>query len=319
MPAFAQLRFATSGSEAVQAAVRTARTATGRSLILMFSGHYHGWLDGLFRGTDARPSEGIPDAASSAYLTISWNDFDAVRDAFMQAGEEIAAVLMEPLPCNAGIFAPRVGFLEYVRDLAHSSGALVIFDEVITGFRVDLAGVQGVSGVTPDLAIVSKAMANGYPISAFGGTRDVMRVLDNRRTIHGGTFNGGGVSVAAASATITRLTALGPPLYERLTVLGQQLMKGICRSGARAGVSVEVAGPGPVFHVWFSDAPVVNYLDHLSADREKYARFAARLFDCGIWVLPSGRWHLSAAHSTDHVSETLQAVDSAFQLLVDAY
>ena len=205
VPSFEMLRPSMSGSEAVHGAIRLARAATGRSVVVKFAGHYHGWLDGVLGATRKLPpilpeSKGQPASTLAEVVALEWNDLDALRRTLTTSGDQIAAVIMEPYPCNGGVIPPAPGFVEAARELTRACGAVLIFDEVITGFRLGLDGAQGMLGVTPDLTVVAKAMANGVPIAAFGGRRDLMELLARGGVTHAGTYNAGGISVAAALA-----------------------------------------------------------------------------------------------------------------------
>ena len=321
VPAFERVRLSVSGSEGVHAALRLARAATGRQLVLKFAGHYHGWLDGVFTAT-SHAAPGFPESrgqgvsALAGISVIEWNDEHALREAFASAGSQFAAVIMEAIPCNQGVIYPRPGYLELVRELCDDAGAILIFDEVITGFRLGLGGAQELTGVVPDLAVVAKAMGNGFPISAFGGRADLMELVATNRVVHAGTYNGGGVSVAAAIATISRLTDPTLDAHERMRRLGARLMDGLRAAAARHGHRLVTQGPGPVFFAWLlDDGGVESYRDHLRADGTTYARWAELMLSLGIRTLPAGRWYLTAAHTDAHVDETLEMADRAFAAL----
>jgi glutamate-1-semialdehyde 2,1-aminomutase len=318
VPSFERIRLANSGSEAVQGALRAARAATGRQLIVKFDGHYHGWLDGIYSGVaplrpDGDPTTGQSLAAAAGYLSLPWNESSVLEQLFAERGTEIAAVIMEPLPCNGGVFAAAPGYLERARALTRAYGALLIFDEVISGFRLGLAGMQGRSGVIPDLSVVAKAMANGYPISAFGGNAEAMGSIEDNVAVHGGTYNGGASSVSAALATLARLEDETSSFYDRLDRLGRELMSEIVAAGNEAGFSVRASGPGSVFQLWFSEDEITDYGGHLRADHARYRQFAQALLNEGVAVLPSGRWHLSGAHGEAELDGTLAAVERAFR------
>jgi len=321
VPAFELVRLGSSGSEAVHAALRLARGVTGRPLVVKFAGHYHGWFDGVLAGTAHLPptlpeSRGQNPSALADLVLTDWNDIAALEALFASAGDRIAAVIMEPFPCNQGCMFPAPGYLEAVRRLTQSAGSLLIFDEVITGFRIGLGGAQEATGVTPDLGIVAKAMANGFPISAFGGRRELMDLASDNRVLHAGTFNGGGISVAAALATIRRLKDSDGEIHARLERLGGRLMEGLESLGAEHGHRMVTQGPGPVFFSWFlEEGGVDSYRDHLRADSARYARLAELMLAEGVRVIPAGRWYLNGAHSDEDVDRTLEAADAAFKRL----
>ncbi len=319
VPAFELVRLSMSGSEAIHAAVRLARGVTDRPLVVKFAGHYHGWFDGIYTAT-AHAGPALPESrgqlpsALAEVVVCDWNDPDGLDRLFGQMGDRIAAVIMEAIPCNQGVMFPHAGYLEHVRELTRREGALLIFDEVITGFRVGLAGAQGYTGVTPDLAVVAKAMANGFPISAYGGRRDLMEAVSSNRVLHAGTFNGGGISVAAALATIRELSE--PGVHERMHGLGRQLMTGLEDAAQRHGHRLVTQGPGAVFFAWFLDEGGVHtYRDHLRADTGKYARFAEQMLHRGVRLIPAGRWYLTNAHDQEAVDRTLEAAENVLRRL----
>ncbi len=323
VPAFERVRLGLTGSDAVHAALRLARAATGRSLVVKFAGHYHGWLDSVLTGTAHLPpglpeTAGQPLSALADIVVVDWNDEDVLRRIIVDAGDRLAAVIMEPMACNAGVIPPRAGYLELARELTSNAGALLVFDEVITGFRVAPGGAQEVFGVVPDLAVVAKALGNGFPISAFGGRADLMELVASNRAMHAGTFNGGGVSVAAANATLDVLLAEDGAGYAHMRALGLRLMEGLVERAAAAGRRLVAQGPGPVFYTWFlSDGGVESYRDHLRADSAAYARLAEQLAHEGVRVIPTGRWYLTTAHTGADVDRTLDAVERAL-LRLDA-
>jgi len=321
VPSFEMVRLSSSGSEAVHAAVRLARGATGRPLIIKFAGHYHGWFDEMLttrvHAGQAQPESlgQLPEALANIRV-CGWNDVEAINRLFAEEGDRVAAVIMEAIACNQGVIYPAPAYLEHVRELTRRADALLIFDEVVTGFRVGLAGAQGLTGVTPDISVVAKAMANGYPISAFGGRRDLMDLVATNKVLHAGTFNGGGVPVAAALATIGTLQAAAPQVYERMAELGERLAVGLRAAATRYGFRLVVQGPGPVLFAWFLEAGEVrSYAEHLQADFVLYARFAELMLDAGVRVIPAGRWYLTAAHDEETIEQTLLAADHAFSRL----
>jgi glutamate-1-semialdehyde 2,1-aminomutase len=313
---FERVRIGLSGSEAVHGALRTARAATGRSLVVKFAGHYHGWLDSIFTATSHVPpaapeTAGQPEAAIADLAAVEWNDAASVREVFGRYGTDIAAVIIEPLPCNSGVIPAAPGFLELVRGLCDESGALLVFDEVITGFRIGLGGAQADLPVDADLAVVAKALGNGFPVSAFGGRADVMEQISTNHALHAGTYNGGGVSVAAALATTEVLTA-DAGAYARMASLGGQLMEGLLSLGARHGHRIVAQGPGPVFFCWFLDeGGVTSFRDHQRANFARYARFAELMLDQGVRLIPAGRWYLTCSHRQADIDRTLEGIDRA--------
>jgi glutamate-1-semialdehyde 2,1-aminomutase len=320
VPAFDVVRLSVSGSEAVHAALRLARAVTGRPLVVKFAGHYHGWFDTIYTGT-AHLGPAVPESAGQGVsaladvLVCDWNERDPLDELFAAYGDQIAAVIMEAIPCNQGVLFPDPGYLEHVRELTARAGALLIFDEVITGFRIGLGGAQELTGVTPDLAVVAKAMANGFPISAFGGPADLMEPVTANRAVHAGTFNGGGISVAASLATIRELDET-EGIHARMHALGQRLMDGLRAAAAQHGQRLVAQGPGAVFFAWLLDeGEVTSYRDHLRADGARYARFAELMLSEDVRIIPAGRWYLTAAHDEAAIDQTVAAAERAFAQL----
>lgn len=318
-PSLERVRFASSGSEAVHAALRVARAATDRMLVVKFAGHYHGWFDGMFTSTSQQrwklpDSRGQPLSSLAEVVVIEWNDEEALGELFRDFGDQVAAVIMEPYQCNAGVFYPRRGYLELVRSLTREYGALLVFDEVITGFRIGIGGAQAELGISPDLTVLAKAMANGYPIAAFGGRGDVMELAASNTAVHAGTYNGNGVVVAAALATIAELSS--DPPYAEMRRLGTMLMEALVAAAARHGHQLLTRGPGPVFFAWFAtNGQMTSYSEYLRADFAKYARFAERMLEAGVRVIPAGRWYLSAAHRERDIEQAVEASEAAFAAL----
>ncbi len=325
VPCIEMVRYNCSGSEAVAAAVRLARAYTGRAKVVRFPGHYHGWLDEELVSTHPpadRQSAPVPESAgqlasSTAHLVVApWNDAAALERLLAAHRGEIAAVLMEPIMCNSGVIMPAAGYLERVRTLCTQYGAALIFDEVITGFRVHLGGAQALLGVTPDLAVFGKAMANGFPISCVGGRREIMELISSGAVTHAGTFNGNPLGVAAALATLDELERDGGAVYGHLRHAGQRLMRGIREAAAARGIPVLVQGPGPVFYMWFTDQPAIGgYADSARVSRAAYASFAAAMVTAGVRVIPGGRWYVSYSHSDADVDQTLDAVARALDAI----
>lgn len=314
--------FANSGTEIVQVALRLARAYTGRLKFLKFEGHYHGWEDSVLvsyhpasseiakaRGTPIGVGEG--QRPHDDVFVIEWNDRKAVQDAFAQHGNEIGAVICEPLLCNSGCIPPLPGFLQFLRDITERYGALLIFDEVITGFRLGLAGAQGRYGVVPDLATYAKAIGGGLPLSALAGRRHLMNLIADGRVVHAGTLNGNPMALAAAKATLGVLAQGGGSIYHSLLQRGMRLRNGIESRLKRQGYDVVVRGEELVFHVSFMDRPANCYRDLLRADVTEYSNLALALLDEGVAVLPDGRWYVSLAHTDDVIDETLAALDRA--------
>jgi glutamate-1-semialdehyde 2,1-aminomutase len=323
VPSVEAVRFTSSGSEAVHAAIRIARAATGRWKVVRFEGHYHGWLDTIYVGERPAPegpaapaipgTRGQPAGALQDVIVLPWNDMEALRAAGHLYRGQLAAVIHEPILCNTGVIPPRPGYVEAIREWCDRERAVLIFDEVITGFRVASGGAQSLLGVTPDLTIFGKAVANGFPLSAVGGRRDVMDLLATGAVLHGGTYNGNPPAMAAARATLDALSADGGAAYRTMTEVGRSLMNGLRAAGEEMGVPVLVQGPGPVFHMWISTRDAIE--DPRAARAEgaaEYAVFIEAMVRRGVRPIPGGRWYVSTAHTPDHVAQTLRAAREAF-------
>lgn len=321
VPCFEMVRYNCTGSEAVAAAVRLARAYTGRAKIVRFAGHYHGWFDEQLVSTHPAPDDdavarlesvGQVPSAADHLIVAPWNNTVALERLFDEHAREIAGVLMEPIMCNSGVIMPSEGYLERARALCSQHDAVLIFDEVITGFRVHLGGAQALLGVIPDVAVFGKAMANGFPLSCLGGRRDIMEMIASGGVVHAGTFNGNPLGVAAALATLDELERDGGAAYRRLTTTGQRLMRGIREVATARGIPVLLQGPGPVFYMWFTDAPsVTDYRSSARVSRESYHRFSAALLASGVRVIPGGRWYVTCSHTEEDVDRTIEAVGAA--------
>jgi glutamate-1-semialdehyde 2,1-aminomutase len=327
VPCAERVAFTSSGSEAVQAVLRLARAYTGRNLILKFEGNYHGWLDSVllsYRGgvedlgslDDLRVhlnSKGqVPNSVENV-VVAPWNDIDRLKQILEKRGHEIAAVITEPVVCNSGSLMPRPGFLESLRTLTQECGALLIFDEIITGFRMAPGGAQSVFGVTPDMATFGKALGGGLPISAFAGRTDVMEMMVTGGVAYGGTFNGNPLSLAAALATLEELSAHDGAALIQANHAGQAIAKGIAAAGAEYGLPVIVTGFGAAISVHFTKlSEVRSYRDYLESDQQMLTRYLRGILDEGIYLLPDGRMYVSAVHTEREVDQTVEAARKVF-------
>jgi glutamate-1-semialdehyde 2,1-aminomutase len=310
--------YANSGTEIVQVALRLARAITGRKKYLKFEGHYHGWSDEALVSYHPRARDPVntPVAVGAGQLphdtvvVATWNDRDSVARIFDEQAGEISAVLFEPLLANSGCIPPEPGFLEFLRETSSRHKALLIFDEVITGFRIDLGGAQGRWGLMPDLATYAKAVGGGVPLSALAGRQEFMKHIADGEVAHAGTLNGNPLSLAAARATLGVLAAGNGSLYHLMRARADRLREGINAALQKAGLQVVLSGDGPVFQISFMEKPARNYRDTLAADTAIYSDFAVALLNRGVLVLPDGRWYVSAAHSEEDIDRTLEVVRS---------
>ena len=318
VPCADRVRFNCTGSEVVQAALRLSRAATGRSIVIKFEGHYHGWFDNVLWSVAPSPDQygpvdapaSIPASAGQDLLAgrhtevLPWNNLELLS-ARLKRGD-VAAVIMEPAMCNTSTIFPAEGYLEGVREVCSDMGTVLIFDEVITGFRVAPGGAQQYFGVTPDLATFGKAIANGFPVSCLAGRGDLMDMLV-ADVMHGGTYNAQPASMAAVIATLTELDK--EETFDVLNARGNRLMVGIARALKEADIQARVAGLPQIFHVGFGvDDPVVDYRSSLQADREQYIKFTEALHYKGVRALERGAWFLSTAHTDGVIDATIEAV-----------
>jgi glutamate-1-semialdehyde 2,1-aminomutase len=326
VPCAERVRFGSSGTEVIQAAMRLARAATGRQTIVKFEGHYHGWLDNVqWSVSPAKEACGPPerpvkmaatrgqDPTSGENLDIlGWNNLAAVEERLARG--DVAAVIMEPAMCNTSAIAPRSGYLERVREVCTKTGAILIFDEVITGFRLSAGGAQKLLGVTPDLATFGKAIANGFPVAALAGKGPLMDLFVHGGVMHGGTYNGHPVNMAATVATLTELKK--GPVYSTIEKQGRRLMDGISEILRSSGIPARVQGFPGIFHVAFGDStPIETYRDTFALDRARYVRFTTALLERGVRALERGAWFLSSVHDDGVIDRTLEAAESAAQLI----
>ncbi len=321
IPCAELVRFSTSGSEANHAALRVARAVTGRQKFIRFEGHYHGWFDNVAFGINGSSLEalgdreapnalpwtqGLPMRAREEFILLPWNDLALVERVVAQQHAEIAAIITEPIMCNIGCIEPQTGFLQGLRALCDHYGIALIFDEVITGFRVHLGGAQAYYSVTPDLAVFAKAMANGYPISALVGKRAWMQPIAEGSVIHAGTTNAGNPSVAAAKATIEVMQR--ERVHEKLHRLGKRLQAGLRKAAQETGHDVLVQGPGPVLNMAFTSLPCARDMrDTFAFDKARLGRFVYGLQEEGIRILSRGTWYLSAAHTEEDIDRAVWA------------
>lgn len=314
-----------SGSEATFHAIRLARAATGRQKILKFQGLYHGFHDYVLRNVISAPeqigkrdpaSAGMLEAAVDATIVCRYNDSESVREAFAQQGEQIAAVIVEPIAHNSPSIMPADGFLADLRAVCDSYGAVLIFDEIITGFRHHIGGYQAICGVTPDLATLAKAIANGYPVAAVAGKRELMEQYNTTATgkvTFAGTYNGGAVGMAAALSTIETLER--EPVHEHLFALGERMRQGLREISAELGVPTVVSGYGSLYAMLFMEGPLESYDDVIRNDKELFVAYRKELVRRGILEMPEniGRNHISYSHTDQDIDRALEVSREALQ------
>jgi glutamate-1-semialdehyde 2,1-aminomutase len=321
VPDIDRVIFSNTGSEAVQAALRLARAFTGRPLFVKFEGHYHGWFNNVlvsYRPRAVDPVEPLPTCGGQPphefadTLVLPWNDVPALERAFAEHPGQIAAVLTEPMLANSGSCMPDPGYLEAVIDLCRRHGAVSVFDEVITGFRLALGGAREFYGLQPDLSVYAKALAAGFCLSAVAGRGDIFGVLDDGRTIHAGTYNGNPINLAAGVATIRTLAI--PGTFDRMHAHGLAIRGRIESTAADCGIPLATTGTGTVFSVHFGlSSPPRDYRETLAASAARYADFRLALLARGVHVLPDGRWYIGAVHGDAELAHTLDAVAAAVQ------
>jgi glutamate-1-semialdehyde 2,1-aminomutase len=326
VPSAQLCRFGLGGSEMVQAAMRLARATTGRNLILRFEGHYHGWYDNVLisvappldkAGPREQPNV-VPGTAGQTqssledFVVLPYNDLALVEELFARQGEELACIMLEPMMCNTGAILPEPGYLQGLRRLCDQYGALLYFDETITGFRLSLAGAQGYFGVTPDLSTFAKAMAGGFANAALVGKRDLM-IRFAQDVNHSGTFNSNIISMAASVAAIAELERDHGAVYRHINKLGTQLMEGLADLGRRLEIPLHVQGLPCAFHLSFNEQPPIrDYRDWAAnCDKERYSEFTLAMLSNGVRLIGRGIWYLSAAHTEEHVAQTLAAAEKS--------
>jgi glutamate-1-semialdehyde 2,1-aminomutase len=319
-PSIDLVRFVSSGTEATMTALRLARAFTRRDTILKFDGGYHGHADGLLVQAGSGPltlgqpdSPGVPTAAAAQTLSVPYNDVAAVRDAFNAHPGQIAAVIVEPVAGNMGVVPPEPGFLEHVRTLTREQGALLIFDEVITGFRIALGGAQERFRITPDLTCLGKIVGGGLPVGAYGGRREIMELVSPLGPVYqAGTLSGNPLAMVAGLATLRLLTE--PGVYDHLERLSARLVDGMGEAARAAGVAYTANRVGSMFTGFFTATPVTGYASAKRSSTRRYARFFHAMLERGVYLAPSQfeAGFLSLAHAEADIEATLKAAAAAF-------
>jgi glutamate-1-semialdehyde 2,1-aminomutase len=319
LPSVEMVRLVSSGTEAAMSAIRLARGYTGRDAILKFEGCYHGHSDALLaRGAGSGVatlgipgSPGVTEGAARDTLTVAYNDLAAARTAFAERAGEVAAVIVEPVAANMGVVPPEPGFLEGLRELCTAHRSILIFDEVITGFRLAYGGAQGHFSITPDLTVLGKVMGGGFPCAAFGGRRDVMELLAPAGPVYqAGTLSGNPVAMAAGIAAVDLARERNP--YPELVKAAEELAAGLEGGFDRAGIQATVNRIETMLSVFFTRGPVRAFDHARAADHERFARFFHHVLDRGVYLPPSGfeMWTLSTTHGPQEIERTLEAASS---------
>lgn len=327
----ATVRFASSGTEIDQLLFRTMRGFTGRPKILKFEGHYHGWMDSVNwsvhppldqAGPEDAPvpvgeSEGMDQATADSLVICQWNDLELLEKAFADHPGQIAGIIMEPILANTNCIMPVPGYMEGAQRICRENGALLAFDEVITGFRVAAGGAQELLGIIPDLAVYAKSMAGGFPISMIVGRRDVMDLIGDGTVYHGGSFNSNVMSIAATYASLKYIKEQGDAFYESMNAKGLRLMNGLRDVAKSLESDLHVQGLGSVFAISFTTKQeIINWRDHArNCDSEKYTRFAKEMLKHGIRLASNSRIHLSSAHTDEDIDKTVAAAAAVLPTL----
>jgi glutamate-1-semialdehyde 2,1-aminomutase len=320
VPSIERVRLVSSGTEATMTAIRLARGFTGRNVIVKFEGCYHGHADALLvkAGSGAltfgHPSSaGVPAETAAHTLVLAYNDIDAVRDAFRQRSAEIAGVIVEPVAGNMNLVVPAPGFLDALRSECTNHGALLIFDEVMTGFRVALGGAQARYGIRPDLTTLGKVIGGGLPLAALGGRREIMEKLAPLGPVYqAGTLSGNPLAVAAGLATLKLVAE--PRLLERIEATTRALVEGLNAEARKAGIAFCAQSIGSMFGLYFRAAPPQSYAQVMECDRERFNRFFHAMLDAGVYLAPSAyeAGFVSAAHAEAEIDATLAAARRTF-------
>lgn len=323
------VKLASTGSDAVHGALRLARAYTGKTKVIKFEGHYHGWLDSVYishipdslqywglRNSPRKllESAGQPESVLSDLIILPWNDLEILEKIIRTRYFEIAAVIMEPIMANFGLIMPKKGYLEGVREITKKYGALLIFDEVITGFRIALGGAQEYFGVTPDISTFGKAVGGGVPLGGYGGRKEIMDFVAQKKCVEAGTFNTNSLEIAAGLACVSELEKGGT--YERLTKLGKRLSTEMKKIADRLNIPFQIQGPGPMFGIRFAREKAMDARDAVeSRYAGLYPKFRSLLLEKGVHTFPTekGEWYLSTVHTEEDIEKTLNAIEDSFK------
>jgi glutamate-1-semialdehyde 2,1-aminomutase len=321
MPSIEMIRFVSSGTEAVMSAIRVARAATGRQLVVKFDGCYHGHADPMLVAAGSgvatlgqADSAGVPPAAVSATTSLPYNDEGAARAFFADRGAEVAAVVVEPIAGNMGLVLPAPAFLHALRELTASAGALLIFDEVMTGFRVAKGGAQSVYGVVPDLTCLGKVIGGGLPAAAYGGRADLMREVAPLGPVYqAGTLSGNPLAMAAGAATLRLLFVDGA--YDELALRSRQVAQGLQEAAIACDVAVQTAVAGGMWGFFFNDSPVVDYSTAKQSDADQFRRFFHACLSRGVYLPPSAyeACFMSLEHDAESLARTIDVFRTALR------
>jgi glutamate-1-semialdehyde 2,1-aminomutase len=317
------VRMVNSGTEATMSAIRLARGATGRDLVIKFDGCYHGHADTLLVAAGSGVatlgipgSPGVPEAVAQATLSLPFNDIDAVKKVMADKGDKVAGVIVEPVAGNMGLVAPEEGFLNVLRELTEAHGTVLIFDEVMTGFRVAYGGAQSIYGITPDLSCFGKVIGGGLPVAAYGGKKEIMSQIAPQGSIYqAGTLSGNPIAMAAGIATLKQLRI--PGVYETLNEKSKRLITGLGNAAQKAGIAARVAHVGSMLGMFFTDQNVANFDDAKTCDLELFSKFYQGMRQHGIYIAPSQFevLFLSTAHNDEHIDATINAAEQVLEKL----
>lgn len=318
-----RVRFVNSGTEACMSCVRLARGHTGRKKIIKFEGCYHGHVDSLLvkAGSGALTlgnpdSAGIPAELAGLTIVLPYNDTEALQAAFAKHGDDLAGVIVESYPANCGLILPKSGFLKELRRLCDAHDSVLIFDEVMTGFRLALGGVQSIEGLTPDLTAMGKVIGGGLPVGAFGGKREIMEKLAPLGPVYqAGTLSGNPLAMAAGLAALEELEETEP--FAQLDALGQRLAAGLKAAAAEKGLPLQVPQVGSMFALFFTDKPVQNYDEAVGSETTHFRKLFRHALDHGVYLPPSPfeTCFLSAAHTDEHIDRTLDVLTAGIRAL----